>query len=144
MLKMREHTIQIQPSPLRLYLCSVISKMDIPSNEVEREGVLVNSNDSGKLDDTLAFSHALLLPGWSLCWHWHVACGMCNGQRHPSHHTLPHSDVLKKFIRGSYWSWMVLCHYLYNPAFHSDSWTDLENMVGVLLQSLMIIMIYDL
>ena len=31
-------------------------------NDVMREGVLVNIKDSGKLDDTLAFSHALLLP----------------------------------------------------------------------------------
>ena len=31
-------------------------------NEVLQEGVIVNIKDSGKLDDTLAFSHALLLP----------------------------------------------------------------------------------
>ena len=30
-------------------------------NNVESEGVLIRIKDSGKLDDTLAFSHALLL-----------------------------------------------------------------------------------
>ena len=41
-------------------------------NDVMREGVLVNIKDSGKLDDTLAFSK-----GRSICWY---------GKRHESHH----------------------------------------------------------
>lgn len=36
-------------------------------NEVAREGVLASIRESEKLDDTLAFSHALLLPEVYVC-----------------------------------------------------------------------------
>ena len=47
---------------MRVELFSIPGDLRNENNDVMQEGVFVNIKDSGKLDDTLAYSHALLLP----------------------------------------------------------------------------------